>query len=125
MLKALLTFALLLVPGFLLAQEGAPVEASANAINWLQIIALAVNTVGVTLGVQALKLYYPGFPRPVKTMLTVLAGPLLLWASNGLSNLLGYPIDFSSLIDLFGAGVLTSFAAMVPFKVGKAQGRRG
>lgn len=112
---------LLFVPVLLFAQEG---EIPAPIVNWAQIMAIAIGTVGVTLAVQLSKHFLPMLPRSVKSFLTLVAGPLLMAIANALSDWLGYPIDFTSIIEVFGAGLLASGAAMVPFKLGKAQGKR-
>lgn len=111
-----------LLAGLVVAQEDGA-AATAPAINWFEIAALAINTVGVTLGVQLLKAFLPKVPGSVKAVLTVVAGPLLLWAQIALAGVFGFPIDFSSLIEILGAGGLTSVAAMVPFMVGERHGR--
>ena len=40
---------------------------SSDSLNWLEIAALAINTVGVTLAVQLVKLFLPGAPAWAKS----------------------------------------------------------
>lgn len=117
--SAPLLLTLFLFPVLALAQEGDTLPA---AIDWMQIVALAINTVGVTLAVQLLKKYVPGLPATAKQLLTLLAGPVLMWAGTTLSSAFGFPIDFTSIIEVIGAGLLSSVTASTVFTVGKKQG---
>ena len=113
---------LLLAPTLLWAQEATiPIP---SGINWLQLAAMLINTLGVTLLIQLAKKYMPNLSRTWKQVLTAVAGPALLFAANALSNLLGFPIDFTSLIEVIGVGLMSSAAATIPFKIGKTEGRQ-
>lgn len=119
LLFASLLLSLFLFPVLAFAQEG---DALPTAINWMQIAALAINTVGVTLAVQLLKRYLPSASPVLKQALTLLTGPALMWAGTTLSELLGFPVDFTSIIEVIGAGLLSSVTASSVFTVGKKQG---
>lgn len=115
LLALLIVSMLLLLPTVAIAQDtGDP----AVTVDWMQILSLAINSVFVVLAVQLLKGVLTKIPGGIKQVLALVAGPLLLFAQSALSGWLGYPIDFSPLIQLIG-GLGSGLAAMGLFDVGE------
>lgn len=104
--------ALFVTTAVVMAQEG-EVEAPFS-LDWRYVIAMFVNSVLVVIAVQILKTFLPTLPGPVKQVLALVAGPVLMYLSTALSGVIGYPIDFTALIQLF-AGLGSGLAAMGMF----------
>lgn len=119
--KQVLFFLVLMIAmsGFVLAAT-ADEEAALiiTQLDWRYVVALLINSVLVVLAVQFLKPRLPGLPDSVKQIIALIAGPLLIMGQTALSGLLGYPIDFGLLIELF-AGLSVGLAAMGMFDIGK------
>ena len=91
-------------------------------IDWNEIIALSINTVLVTLGVQLVKAFGPGLANVWKQLLALVGGPLLMmFLQPYLSGLLGYPIDLSALSAAL-TGLISGLAAMGTFDSAKTAG---
>ncbi len=110
---------LIALSGFVLAGvQGEEAALIISQFDWRYVGALLINSVLVVLLVQFLKPRLPGLPDSVKQIIALVAGPLLIMGQTALSALLGYPIDFGLLVELF-AGLSVGFAAMGMFDIGK------
>lgn len=99
-----------LMQGIAFAQDG--VGATSNGVNWNEALAILVNSVLVFVGVQLVKSYGPDLSGTVKQVLALAGGPvLMMFAQPALSDLLGFPIDFSLLAAAL-AGLVSSAVAM-------------
>ncbi|MCP4878338.1 MAG: hypothetical protein GY896_23030 [Gammaproteobacteria bacterium] len=117
-----LFFSFLLVPCFLIAQEGE--VAQVVGINWQQLVALLITAVLVPFVVEFLKRWLPTASPNIKRILALVAGPALMALGTFLSGLLGYPIDFQSIIDIITAGIMASIPSMATYGVAKRHAKR-
>lgn len=90
-------------------------------IDWPPIIAAGIGVL-VMLLVQLAKLYIPRLTTGAKQALALVAAPLLTWAASVISGALGYPMDFSSLIEAIVVSAGTGLGAMGAFDVLKSFG---
>jgi hypothetical protein len=109
--------ALLLV--FVLAPlAGAQTQGAVAPSNWKELVAVLINTAGVMLVVQGIKLAMPyltdkfGWVMPIVAMI---AGPFVAMLQGYLATLLGYPgFDFSLIVAALTGG--TAVAANQIYK---------
>lgn len=134
--RIVLVLAALTLPVFAFAQEAAPaaveaapavVEAAAPAavaLNWSPIAAAGIGVL-VMLLVQLVGVFVPKLDTGVKQVIALVASPLLTWLGSVVSNALGYPVDFSSLVDALVAATGSGLTAMGMFDVLKTLGAVG
>ena len=88
-----------------------------QSVNWFEIIAYLINTVLVVIIVDLMKKYWPviqekyGFIIPI---VAPIAGLVINTLAKLVSDLLGYPIDFSPII-----AIITGTTAVWMSQVGK------
>lgn len=113
MLKRVFFLAFVLFPAIAFAQDGG---GAVPAVNWNEVIGYAVNTAFVFTALQLIKSYAPNLSKPVKQILALAGGPLLMmFAQPALSAALGYEIDFSPLANAL-SGLASSFTAMAAYE---------
>jgi hypothetical protein len=115
----MLAAAMVLFAGVAFAQE-ATVDTAAN-VAWGPIAAGGIGVL-VMLVIQLIGVFVPGMNGGLKQVIAIVASPLLTWAASILSNALGYPVDFSGLIEALAAATGSGFTAMGVFDVLKSLG---
>jgi len=110
----------LLFAGVAFAQEAAPAAAPA-VIKWGPIAAAGIGVL-VMLWVQLVGVFVPKLDSGVKMVIAAVASPALTWLATVVANAIGYPVDFSSLIDALGAATGSGLSAMGIFDVLKRFG---
>jgi hypothetical protein len=115
--------AIVLFTGIALAQEAAPAAAKV-IVEWGPIAAAGIGVL-VMLFVQLVAYFVPGLDGGVKQVLALVASPLLMWLAGLVSDAIGYPVDFKSLIDAIVAATGSGLTAMGAFDVLKKFGLVG
>jgi hypothetical protein len=88
-----------------------------QSVNWFEIIAYLINSVLVVIAVEGLKKYWPsikdkyGFLIPI---IAPIAGLAINTVAKLVSDLIGYPVDFSPII-----AIITGTTAVWVSQVGK------
>lgn len=130
MKRLMLILGMLLLPLVAFAQEAAPAVAEAveaapeAALNWGPIAAAGIGVL-VMLLVQLVGAFVPKLDGGVKQVIALVASPLLTWAASTVSTALGYPVDFSSLIEALVSATGSGLTAMGMFDVLKTLGAVG
>lgn len=112
------------------AQEAAPVavaavEAAAEPVlKWGPIAAAGIGVL-VMLFVQLVGAFVPRLDSGVKMVIAAVASPALTWLATFVANAIGYPVDFSTLIDALAAATGSGLSAMGAFDVLKKLGVLG
>ena len=75
--------------------------------------------------VQLVGVFVPRLETGVKQVIALVASPLLTWLASVVSNALGHPVDFSSLIEALVAATGSGLTAMGLFDVLKTVGVTG
>jgi hypothetical protein len=88
-------------------------------IDLLQIVAVLITGIGIPLGVQLLKQFWPGAPGWLKTVGPIVLPGLLVSAGVFLSTWLGVPVSFQEWIDVILMTTTVGLGATTAFKFGK------
>jgi hypothetical protein len=110
----LTTIAIVFVPALLFAQDAAP--AAAEPINWGPIAGAGIGVLTMVF-VELVKVFKNDIPGSVKQILALVAAPALTWLATFVSAQIGYPVEFSSLLDAITSAFGSGLTAMGAFEV--------
>lgn len=118
------TKAMLIWSGLLAALVFAPVVLAqgegpgAGAVDWVQYLALAINTIVVPIATKLLKPLWAMVPSWLKTFVPLVVGSVIMIAQSAFLEWGGHPIDLGMLNEIF-VGAVSGVPATIAYKMGK------